>query len=70
MLVQDVYAGRSWSHTDTSQYFQNYFVHVGNDPDWTNNPSCPGGPYMTIAKETTSAQSGWVYDPLTQETWP
>ena len=60
LLVQDLYVGKSWEHIDTSQYFQNYFVHVGNDPDWRKNPSCPGAPFMRIAKD--GPESGWVYD--------
>ena len=37
-------------------------MHVGNNTDWRLNPSCPGGPYMTILDDG-SPQSGWVYDP-------
>ena len=62
LLVQDLYFGTSWEHTNTSEFFQNYFVNVGDDPDYRKNPSCPGAPFMTIAKEITSAQSGWVFD--------
>ena len=60
LLVQDLYAGNSWGHTDQSQYFQNYSVHVGNNIDYRQNPSCPGAPFMRIEKY--GSESGWVYD--------
>ena len=61
LLIQDIYIDWAWSLTDESKFFQNYFVHVGDDPDWRNNPSCPGAPFMTIDKDG-GPQSGWVYD--------
>ena len=64
LLVQDLYSGYAWDITDTSKFFQNYSMHVGNNTDWRQNPSCPGGPYMTMAKDG-SPESGYVYDPLT-----
>ena len=60
LLIQDLFARYSWN-IETSQLFQNYFVHVGNNTDWSKNPSCPGAPFMTMAKDG-SAQSGYVYD--------
>ena len=62
LLIQDIYDLMSWGHTNLNEYFQNFFMHVGNDPDWRKNPSCPGAPFMTIAREINSAQSGWVVD--------
>ena len=40
-------------------------MHVGNNTDWTKNPTCPGGPYMTIEKY--GPQSGWVFDQFAQD---
>ena len=34
---------------DQSDWFHDYFVHVGNSPDWIDNPACPGGPFMKLA---------------------
>ena len=61
LLIQDLYSGYSYQHTNTNEYFQNYSMLVGNSTDWRKNPSCPGGPYMTIAKDD-SPESGWIYD--------
>ena len=41
-------------------------MHVGNDPDWRNNPTCAGAPFMTIENDD-SLQSGWIYDPKPRE---
>ena len=57
LLVQDLYYKE---HTNQNEYFQNYSMHVGNNTDWTKNPSCPGGPFMTISMD--GPQSGWVFD--------
>ena len=61
LLVQDLYNGNADNSPGTSKLFQNYYVHVGNDPVWSNNPSCPDAPFMTFAKDG-SEQSGWIYD--------
>ena len=26
--------------------FHNFEVYIGNDPNYKNNPKCPGGPFM------------------------
>ena len=44
---------------DPRYYFQNFELHIGDDPDWTKNPKCPGGPFMT----TDAGSNGWVSEP-------
>lgn len=28
------------------ELFQNFEVYIGDDPVYSNNPKCPGGPFM------------------------
>lgn len=34
-------------------YLLNLEIYIGDDPEWANNPKCPGGPFLT----TTDANS-------------
>ena len=50
LLVQDLYNIRAWGdHREATRmnWFGNYTVHVGNDTNWENNPTCPDGPFLT-----------------------
>ena len=29
-----------------NEWFQNFRVYIGDDPDYTKNQECPGGPFM------------------------
>ena len=29
-----------------NEWMQNYDLHIGDDPDYTKNPKCIGGPFM------------------------
>ena len=45
--MQDLYGGALPSeHTNLNERVQNYNVHIGDDPDYTKNPQCAGGPFM------------------------
>ena len=50
LLVQDIYSGvwltESPSDTDKNFWVQNYDVHIGDDPNYLNNPKCAGSPFM------------------------
>ena len=62
-LVQDNYNNRSWEHTNESEYFHDWWVYFGDDPDYTKNEKCPGGPFMRLLpRDDESDESGWVYD--------
>ena len=36
------------STSDYTKYLQNFEIYIGDDPEWANNPKCPGGPFMNI----------------------
>ena len=36
---------------------QNYEVRIGNDPDWTKNPSTEDGPYQVYNEGKNAAES-------------
>ena len=41
VLVQDLFNGRApHEHTNKNEYFQNYDIHIGDDPNHLNNPKC------------------------------
>ena len=44
--VADFFEGDVFEHVDTQEYFQNYNIYIGNDPDYTKNASCAGGPFL------------------------
>ena len=49
MVVQDLYEGfNPGEHSNVNEYFQNYEVYVGDDPNYELNSDwkCPGGPFM------------------------
>ena len=29
-----------------NEWFQNYRLYIGDNPDYQKNPECPGGPFM------------------------
>ena len=37
---------KSWEHTNEWEYFQNYEIYIGNDPDFNKNAKCAGGPFL------------------------
>lgn len=61
VVVQDLFAGYTHIHTNQNEYFQNFEVYIGNSPDYSQNPKCPGGPFMTLAP----GSDGWYYDERT-----
>ena len=50
LLVQDIYSGNSLNDspnsTETNKWVQNFDVHIGDDPNYLNNPKCAGSPFM------------------------
>ena len=47
LIVADVYAEDEPSeHTNKNEWVQNYQLYIGDDPVYSNNPKCPGGPFM------------------------
>ena len=51
IAVQDLYNGYALTdHLDTSEYTQNIDFHIGNDPDYTKNQKCAGGPFMVVGE--------------------
>ena len=53
----------TWLGLDSE--FYNFEIYIGNDPAYSTNSKCPGGPYMTgSAGETNYA---WTTDPFKNE---
>lgn len=49
VLIQDLYNGLApHEHTNQNEYFQNYWIYIGDDSDYTKNKKCPGGPFMRV----------------------
>ena len=36
------------NHSNKSEFFQNYEIHIGNDTNYNKNPKCSGGPFLSI----------------------
>ena len=48
-------------HTNKNEWVQNYQLYIGDDPVYSNNPKCPGGPFMRTddsSNYTTIAKAG------------
>ena len=58
LIVEDL--SNKWTVPDMKDpkfRFQNFDVFVGNDPDYTKNTACPGGPFQNpenVAQSFTS----------------
>ena len=57
--VQDVRNGESYDYTNVYGLYQNYDIHIGNDPDYTKNQKCAGGPHLQF-----DDPGSYVYDAL------
>ena len=58
VLVQDLNIGGSFS----TELLWNFEIYVGDDDDYTNNETCPGGPFLPNSSALTSASTGMVID--------
>ena len=71
MIVQDTYKGLfPYEHTNTKEFVQNFEIYIGNDPTYSANQRCPGGPFQVVGDpksytrvETDKGYSGdmWNY---------
>ena len=48
---------------------QNFDVHVGNDPDYTKNPKCPGGPFMVVGDPKSYTAGSGLNAGMTGNMW-
>ena len=47
MTIANGFIGNSDSNNSLPQsHAHTWRVYVGNDPIWSNNPECPGGPFL------------------------
>ena len=57
-----------FGYTGLMTEFHNFEVHVGNNSNYQNNPTCDGGPWME--EDQASSNAGMTIDPSTGSyTW-
>ena len=64
LVVQDIYSGRWFNDypnsTQTNYWVQNYDVHIGDDPNYLNNPKCAGSPFMRTDDPNSYTSGGFT----------